>query len=225
MSIIRAICFDFDGTLAQFSGDFTALQTRFGLELGLTEAEVRRLEQHRIQLERQDGRVTFYSTVRAAFNEAGLTAPDGLEQIAEDTVAHYCSQMKLLPGASEVLTFCQSRNLPLALLTNGTSDMQRKAVQAVEIESCFKRILVSGDADVAVRKPNPRIFKMACEALGTKPGETLMVGDNLGADIQGALSYGMQAVYLGSETGMEYETLPSISETFSRMTRRLGFRL
>ena len=221
MSIIRAICFDFDGTLAQFGGDFTALQTRFGLELGLTEAEVRRLEQHRIQLERQDGRVTFYSTVRAALNEAGLTAPDGLEQIAEDTVAHYCSQMKLLPGAREVLTFCQAHNLPLALITNGTSDMQRDAVQAVGLEAFFRRILVSGDADVAVRKPNPRIFELACKALGTEPGETLMVGDNLRADIQGALSYGMQAVYLGSETGMEYETLPSI-ETFGAW---LGARL
>ena len=208
--MIRAICFDFDGTLAQFSGDFTALQTRFGLELGLTETEVRRLEQHRVQLERQDGRVTFYGTVRAAFDEAGLTAPDDLEQIAEDTVAHYCSQMKLLPSALEVLELCQAHNLPLALITNGTSDMQRKAVRAVEIESCFKRILVSGDADVAVRKPNPRIFELACRALGTEPGETLMVGDNPGADIQGALGYGMQAVYLGSEPGAGYETLRNI---------------
>ena len=213
--MIRAICFDFDGTLAHFSGDFTALQTRFGLELGLTETEVRRLEQHRVQLERQDGRVTFYSTVQAAFETSGLPQPENPAQIAEAAVTYYCSQMKLLPGAREVLAFCQAHNLPLALVTNGTSDMQRKAVRAVGIESCFKRILVSGDADVAVRKPNPRIFKMACEALDTKPGETLMVGDNLGADIQGALEYGMPAVYLGNEPGVGYKTLPD-TEAFSR---------
>ena len=159
--------------------------------------------------------MTFYGTVQAAFDEAGLTAPDDLEQIAEATVARYCSQMKLLPGALKVLSFCQAHNLPLALITNGTSDMQRKAVRAVGIESCFKRILVSGDADVAVRKPNLRIFKMACEALGTEPGETLMVGDNLGADVEGALAHGMQAVYLGTDPGAGYETLPD-TEAFSR---------
>ncbi len=93
--------------------------------------------------------------------------------------------------------------------------MQRDAVQAVGLETFFKRILVSGDADVAVRKPNPRIFEMACEALGTEPGETLMVGDNLEADVKGALAYGMQVVYLGNEPGTGYETLPDI-EAFGR---------
>ena len=208
--MIQAVCFDFDGTLAAFSGDFTALQNRFGLELGLTAAEVRRLEPLRAQIERQEGKATFYDTVRAALETSGLPQPENLERIAETTVTYYCSQMKLLPGAREVLTFCQTHNLPSALLTNGTSDMQRKAVQAVGIESSFKRILVSGDADVGVRKPNPHIFELACDALGSPPEETLMVGDNLEADIQGALSYGMQAVYLGSETGAGYETLPSI---------------
>ena len=208
--MIKAVCFDFDGTLAHFSGDFTALQTRFGLELGLSEDEMRGLELRRAQLERQDGPMTFYGTVRAAFDKAGLTEPDDLEQIAETTVTDYCSQMKLLPGTREVLAFCQTRNLPLALITNGTSDMQRKAVRAVGLTDAFKRILVSGDADVAVRKPNPRIFRMACETLRTKPEETLMVGDNLEADVKGALAYGMQAVYLGSKSGAEYETLPDI---------------
>ena len=219
--MIRAVCFDFDGTLAQFGGDFGELQRRFGLELGLTENEVRGLEPRRAQLERQDGPMTFYDTVKAALETSGLPQPDNLERIAKDTVAQYCSQMKLLPGASEVLTFCQAHNLPLALVTNGTSDMQRDAVRAVGLETFFKRILVSGDADVGVRKPNPRIFQLACDALESLPEETLMVGDNPGADIQGALSYGMQAVYLGSEPGAGYETLPSI-ETFGAW---LGARL
>ena len=151
--------------------------------------------------------MTFYDTVQAAFKAIGRSQPENLERIAEDTVAYYCSQMKLLPGAPQALTFCGTHNLPLALLTNGTSDMQRKAVQAVGIESRFKRILVSGDADVAVRKPNRHIFELACQTLNTEPEETLMVGDNLAADVKGALAYGMQAVYLGSEAGIGYETL------------------
>ena len=37
-----------------------------------------------------------------------------------------------------------------------------------------------------------------------------MVGDNLTADVRGALACGMQAVYLGAETGSDYETLPDV---------------
>ncbi len=209
--MIKAVCFDFDGTLAQFSGDFGALQSRFGRALGLSQDEARRIVELHDQLERQDGPMTFCGTVQTAFDKAGLTPPDDLEQITQNLVADYCTQMKLLPGASEVLSFCQSQNLPIALITNGTADMQRDAVRAVGLTDVFKRILVSGDADVAVRKPNPRIFRLAYEALGTKPGETLMVGDNLSADVYGALEYGMQAVYLGHEPGTRYETLPDIA--------------
>ncbi len=33
-----------------------------------------------------------------------------------------------------------------------------------------------------VQKPDPRLFSVACEALGTDPRQVLMVGDNKAAD-------------------------------------------
>lgn len=45
--------------------------------------------------------------------------------------------------------------------------------------------------EVGVEKPDPAIFLSACEALGTKPGETLMVGDHPVADA-GALVAGLR---------------------------------
>lgn len=33
-----------------------------------------------------------------------------------------------------------------------------------------------------IRKPDPRLFATACEALGAEPGRTLMVGDDRRAD-------------------------------------------
>ena len=88
--------------------------------------------------------------------------------------------------------------------------MQLEAVRAVGVEPYLKRLVISGDAAVGVRKPDPRIFRLACEELGAKPAETVMVGDNLEADIGGALSAGMQAVFLGSVTGPDFVTLPSV---------------
>lgn len=45
--------------------------------------------------------------------------------------------------------------------------------------------------EVGAEKPDPAIFLRACEALGTKPGETLMVGDHPVADA-GALVAGLR---------------------------------
>ncbi len=129
--------------------------------------------------------------------------------------------MALLPGAEEVLGLCRKHRLPLALVTNGPADMQLEAVRAVGLESFFKRLVISGDAAVGVRKPDPRIFRLACEGLGAKPAETVMVGDNVEADVAGALAVGMQAVYLGSVTGPDYVTLPNVQAFSTFLQERL----
>ena len=209
--MIKAVCFDFDGTLAHFTGDFALLADGLRSDLGLTQCGANTLLERRAQIERRDGATTFGDTVSAALEALELRVPDDLEQLAAQVVEDYCAQMALLPGALDVLNFCCDREMPLVLITNGPADMQRAAVRAVGIESYFQRILVSGDVDVAVRKPHPHIFQLACEALGTQPGETLMIGDNLEADVKGALGYEMQAVYLGKEPSAGYETLPDIN--------------
>lgn len=211
----KAICFDFDGTLARFTGDFGGLIAGFYSELmpdrddprGFSSksfAEVLSQELHR------EGPVTLRGAVQATLGVLEHPLPDDSGQLAAQVIADYSEQMALLPGALDILNFCRGRELPLALLTNGPEDMQRAAVRAVGLESYFSRILVSGDPDIAVRKPDSRMFKLACEALSTKPENTLMVGDNLEADVRGALSCGMQAVYLGAESGPGYETVPDI---------------
>ena len=48
--------------------------------------------------------------------------------------------------------------------------------------------------DVRYRKPHPRIFQIALDALGASAAEAMFVGDNLKADIAGALRVGMVAV-------------------------------
>lgn len=55
---------------------------------------------------------------------------------------------------------------------------------------------ITFSAEVGWRKPSPRIFEAAMEALGTQAGNTVMVGDSETADIAGAHATGMRAVLL-----------------------------
>jgi putative hydrolase of the HAD superfamily len=49
---------------------------------------------------------------------------------------------------------------------------------------------------VGVAKPDPALFRMALARAGVAPGEGLMVGDSLRADVEGARGAGMQGVLL-----------------------------
>jgi len=75
-------------------------------------------------------------------------------------------------------------NYRLALVTNGTPDLQREKIQGANLAQFFDTILISGE--VGTGKPNYRIFELALEALGALPSETVMVGDSLTRDILGA---------------------------------------
>ncbi|MHB1340533.1 MAG: HAD family hydrolase [Coriobacteriia bacterium] len=55
---------------------------------------------------------------------------------------------------------------------------------------------VVSSADVGLRKPDPRIFELACERLGVQPAESAHVGDHYYADVLGARTAGMLAVFV-----------------------------
>lgn len=207
----KAILFDLDGTLAHFVGDYALFVAGFRSELNLEACDMNTFATRLTQEERREGPGTLRRSLETVLLGLEQRLPDDLDALTERAIADYSSHLELLPGAREVLELCRAHNIPLALLTNAHADGQWAAVRALGIEGYFRRILISGDAEVAVRKPNPRIFELALEALGTRPDETLMVGDSLEADIRGALAVGLQAVYLGQETGPEFETVPDIA--------------
>lgn len=61
-------------------------------------------------------------------------------------------------------------------------------------------VLPSGAVGVA--KPDPAFYRMAIERAGVTPAEAVMVGDSYRADVRGAWSAGMDAVWLDRHEGI-----------------------
>jgi HAD superfamily hydrolase (TIGR01549 family) len=61
----------------------------------------------------------------------------------------------------------------------------------VGLREHFEVVVDSGA--VGVEKPDPRIFRLACEAMGVPPAETAYVGDIYEIDVVGARSAGLAA--------------------------------
>lgn len=98
----------------------------------------------------------------------------------------------LFEGALELLDYLKDR-YALHILTNGFQEVQFKKIENSKIDSYFQTITNSEMA--GVKKPNPLIFKYALKQAGATPEQSVMIGDNLIADIKGALDVGIDAIH------------------------------
>ncbi len=108
---------------------------------------------------------------------------------------------ELVPGAKEMLEDIQARGYAIGLISDVawglTSDFPMRDMKHYGLDEFFDDFVFS--TDVGIRKPNPRIFKLAMFNIGAKAEESIYVGNNLQADIKGALGVGMTAVLKRSD--------------------------
>lgn len=98
-----------------------------------------------------------------------------------------------------------------------------KLLKANNIDSLFDVVVVSGA--VNKRKPSPEIFTSTLKMLGVMPNETVFVGDTIDADIEGAKTVGMKAIYIERRAQDESEkccpdkTIKSLDELILALNR------
>ena len=104
--------------------------------------------------------------------------------------------------------------LRLGVITNGNADLE-----VIGLQHHFEYTLSS--AQFGRAKPDPGIFLRACEAMGVAPQDAVYVGDDLRADVQGAQSAGLRAVWMnrhGSQAHLEAGVTPdAICATFDEL--------
>lgn len=96
-----------------------------------------------------------------------------------------------VPGVEEMLADLRGR-YRLGLLTNGPVVAQRSKLDALGWTDAFDAALVTGE--LAAGKPEPAAFESLLAELGTEASETVFVGNDVTADVQGAVAAGIDAV-------------------------------
>lgn len=92
-------------------------------------------------------------------------------------------------GAEELLEELQTKQVPIGFVTNGFSYLQQRKNQKLQLSRFSKILVISEECGVA--KPHPKIFQHALDQLVAHPDQTLMVGDSLSSDGQGARNMSM----------------------------------
>lgn len=102
---------------------------------------------------------------------------------------------QLLAGTHDTLDGLRAAGYRLAVITNRAHGDEAflEELDAYGLRTPFD-VIVSSD-QVGYRKPHPRIFEVALEALDLAPSQVAMVGDRPEADVAGARRVGMPSIW------------------------------
>jgi len=96
-------------------------------------------------------------------------------------------------GAVDILKSLRGLGYKIGLITNCSAEVPL-LWKNTELSYFFDVTLFS--ASVGMKKPNAKIYNLACEQLGVEPIECLYIGDGDSNELSGASKFGMDAVMI-----------------------------
>lgn len=102
------------------------------------------------------------------------------------------TKTNLFPHAIETLDYLQQK-YNLHLISNGFKEACEKKLEHSKLNAYFKTVVIS--EVFGINKPDRRIFEYALENGKAQKEHSIMIGDNLDADIKGAINAGMDAIF------------------------------
>lgn len=191
---IRAILFDLDGTLIdQFQAIYKAFSQVIN-EMGFP--------------------VPSFETVKKAVGGASDTtmakligkehAKEAVERLRPIFEKEMLNDLFVLPGAFEILKFCNTNNIKTAVLTNKYGPHARAACEFLQLLPPLEFAL--GANDTQWKKPEIELTQLALSKIGHSNQDTVYIGDSP-YDFQTAKNANMRCFLLSTGTHNESELL------------------
>lgn len=134
-----------------------------------------------------------YSRFKEVFDI--LNYPIDTEKInflAQEYIYYLPKFNHLFDGAIEILEYLKPK-YNLHIITNGFHEVQEGKLKNANIDHYF--VTVTNSEKAGVKKPNPRIFEYALDTAKAEKKKSVMIGDSMEADIEGALNVGLDAIF------------------------------
>lgn len=195
MNNVQAILFDLDNTLMDRDYTFRSFCIKFAADFfgHLGPAETQHLIED-IIVRDADGyrdKDGFFVELSEVLPWKKAVSPADIRAYYDD---NYSSHGVLMKHAEEILGYCREQGYLLGLVTNGKTEIQYGKIDLLDLRGYFNTIVISGE--VGISKPDPEIYLLALERLGTTAEETLFIGDHPVNDIWGAAKAGMETIWL-----------------------------
>ncbi len=216
MSAYQHIFFDLDHTLWDF--DKNCAETicemydrhkleRFGFSAEAFHTEYRRIndqmwhDYHRKLITKDEIRAHRFNRTFEGLGLSPSVAPQGLD---EEFLSICPTKSHLHSNALEVLEYLSPR-YPMHIITNGFKETQEIKMKSSGIAHYFTEVVNS--ETIGYLKPDKRIFDHAITLAGGTHASSIMIGDDLYADVLGARDAGLVEVFYNPHKKPHSETI------------------
>ena len=214
----EAVCFDLDNTLYEYApcnaAGMQAVFAKLSTQLSIPQQDMRNyFDNARQQIKQQLG-TTAASHSRLLYFQRmlelmGLQAQISLVLELEQTFWRtYLQNAKLYDGVIDFFYMLRKRNIPIALITDLTSQIQMRKLMYFDLDGLIDHLVTSEEA--GADKPSPKIFELAISKLRISPNKILMLGDDLEKDVKGAEACGMRAIHLKGQNLSSFSAFKNI---------------
>lgn len=158
--------------------------------------------------------VPYLFRVRGDTSTLLTSVPDVARRVGttEQRVRTYCSFLRSaytdpavwtrgVPGAADLVSRSRQAGIRIAVVSNSTRPMARDLLERVgHLDASFAQALeqivtIVDSAEVGLVKPDPRIFDYALRELGCSAPTSVMIGDSVVEDVDGARGAGLTAYH------------------------------
>ena len=213
---MKAVVFDLGHTLIDYYNNWEvpelrAIERSYDLavengceaEAGKSRADLKKmLVQGRERKEKELVEIPLYQVLDAVYQRFGCDVTD--EMLVEGMDIFYGvleEDRRLVQGTIEMLEMVKARGYAIGLVSDVAwglpSEYPQRDMEHFRLIEYFDDMVFS--TDVGLRKPHPKMFKIALSNLGADAAGSFFVGNSLQCDVKGALGVGMTAVLKKSE--------------------------
>jgi len=144
---------------------------------------------------------------REILKEKGLNSPLLAESCCKLFRLLSRERFQLFPDSLPVLEDMRRSKYPLAVVSDAQKVFCPEECEILGIRQFFRFFILS--TDFGFRKPDSRLFTIACTLLGIPPSDVAYIGNDPETDVKGAQGVGMKAILLDrTSTNSNHESKP-----------------
>lgn len=149
------------------------------------------------------------------FQKLGVSIANIPSSLEEEFLSICPAKGHVFPFTFEILDYLQEKGYQLSIITNGFKETQHIKLSTSGLLPYFKHVIESDSC--GFMKPDRRIFEFALHLNQTTSDNTVMIGDDLDADIGGARNTGMAQIFVNRHNFVHKEEVSHEIDCLSQL--------
>jgi len=204
LTLIKAVVFDFDGTLFKFVLDYKGMRNAVK-ESVVTDGVPASLVEEGDRIRDVINKMIAHAKVSQWSNSRVKAIMDKISSIMDRYEWESAKRNTPVDGAREVLVSLREMGLKIGLLTNNSEKSIIYLLKKYKFTDMLDAIVTRNDlGDFNDLKPSPVGLRLLLRKLGVEAEETICVGDSV-VDVRAALGVGAEPVFVTAGYSSEKE--------------------